>query len=287
MSIGGLINSYMGQLLYKDLEISYSESAELFSQFGKTTEGISFNTIDEAVEIYYLMSMKVAQNNSRAVSVLLNNNLPLETNHIIRNIMETFFKLNWVVKDDNRRAMLDRVNQLEANPFYKYEKEMNYVGKHLKELYAPFDEEDWKRRMQLLEDEKETQSQLLQNIKGGKKCYKSAPAFTDIMGEAYRVKYYHIYCFISAYVHPSPFLKIFLLRFNQIDKLPSEIMYEPVKQSLTFGLLFLELIMGFCVSIFHKYKPEQNTLRIELYNKIKEIATVYYGGFHYEKRNPI
>lgn len=273
--------------MYKNYEISYLESSELFAQFGKTTEGVNFNTIDEAVEIYYLMSMKVAQNNSKAVSVLLSNNLPLETNHIIRNIMETFFKLNWVVKDKNRQAMLERVYQLEANPFAKYEKEMNIVGKHLKEVYAPFDEDDWKRRIKSLEDEKESQPQLLQKNKGGKKCYKTAPAFTDIMGEAFRVKYYHIYCFLSAYVHPSPFLKIFLLRFNQISKLPNEIMLEPVKQSLTFGLLFLELIMAYCVTIFDKYKSEQNDHRIELYKKMNSIATQYYGGFHYEQRNPI
>ena len=214
--------------MYKDYEIAYSDSSELFSQFGKTTERISFNTIDEAVEIYYLMSMKVAQNNSKAVSVLLTNNLPLETNHIIRNIMETFFKLNWVVKDNDRQSMLNRVNQLEANPFAKYETEMNYVGKHLKELYAPFTEDDWKNRMKLLEEEKESHPQLLQDAKGGGKCYKTAPSFVDIMGKEFRVKYYNIYCFISAYVHPSPFLKIFLLRFNEIEKLPSEIMFEPV-----------------------------------------------------------
>ena len=273
--------------MYKNFEKSYLDSSELFAQFGKTTEGINFNTINEAVEIYYLMSMKVSQNNSKAVSVLLNNNLPLDTNHIIRNIMETFFKLNWVVKDNNREAMLERVNQLEANPFAKYEKEMNYVGRHLKAVYAPFDADDWKRRMKILEDEKESQPQLLQKVKGGKKYYKTAPAFTDIMGEAFRVKYYHIYCFLSAYVHPSPFLKIFLLRFNQINKLPNEIMFEPVKQSLTFGLLFLELTMAYCISIFDKYKSEQTNYRFELYNKMNAIATQYYGGFHYEKRNPI
>jgi hypothetical protein len=268
--------------LYKDFEIAYSESSELFSQFGKTTESISFNTINEAVEIYYLMSIKVAQNNSKAISVLLNNHLPLETNHIIRNIMETFFKLNWVVKDNNREAMLDRVNQLEANPFSKYEKEMNYVGKHLKEVYAPFDEDDWKSRMKLLEDEKEKQPQLLKDIKDGKKCYKSSPTFTEIMGEAYRVKYYNIYCFISAYVHPSPFLKIFLLRFHEFDKLPNDIMYEPVKQSLVFGLLFLELIMAFCVSIFDPFNSDKSSLRMSIYNKQKDISTKFYGGFHHK-----
>jgi hypothetical protein len=234
--------------LYKDFEVAYLESSKLFLQFCKTIEGVQFNSLNEAVEIYYLMSMQVAVNSSKAVSVLLNNNLPLETNHIIRNIIETFFKLNWVVKDKNRQACLDRVNRLEADPYSKYEKEMNYIGKNLKEIYAPFPEDDWKRRMKLLEEEKMSQPQLLQNAKGGKKCYKTAPAFSDIMGEMFRIKYYHIYCFVSAYIHPSPFLKIFLLRFDQLEKLPSEIMFEPVKQSLTFGLLFLELIMGYNIT---------------------------------------
>jgi Family of unknown function (DUF5677) len=272
--------------MYKDFENAYSECSNILRQFGRSTEEYRFKALDEAVEIYFLMSIKVAMNNSKAISVLLQNNLPLETNHIVRNIMETFFKLNWVVKDKSHQARLDRVNQLEATPFNKYEKELNYIKKHLDKPYAPFTLEDWEKRKAEFEEEKNSQPQLLRRAKGGGNEYKIAPSFADIMGEAFRVKYYHLYCFISAYVHPSPFLKIFLLDFDQYTQTPTQVAYEPTKQSLTFGLMFLELILGYSISIFQPYNSNKNVDRIELYNKISEIAKKYYGGFKDGPVNP-
>jgi len=265
--------------LYQDFAKAYSECSNILRQFGRTTEGCQFKALDEAVEIYFLMSIKVAMNNSNAISILLQNNLPLETNHIVRNIMETFFKLNWVVKDRNRPAMLERVNQLEATPFNKYEKELNFIGKHLDKPYTPFTIDDWERRKELLEEEKNSQPQLLRDAKNGIKEYKVAPSFADIMGKEFRVKYYHFYCFISAYVHPSPFLKVFLLNFDQLNQSPNEVMSGPIKQSLTFVLMFLELILGYSISIFHPFAQDKNQERMRLYKNISEIATKYYGGF--------
>jgi hypothetical protein len=156
---------------------------------------------------------------------------------------------------------------------------MERISNSLHKSYTFFPKDEWQKQMEFIEKEKNSHPQLTNLYKNGKRVYKFAPSFAEMMGDTFRIKYYHFYKFISAYVHPSPFMKIFLLKFNKFDKSPHEIILEPINQSLAFGLMFLQLIMGYSIDIFMNISPELHNERIRIYQELETLAIWGYDGY--------
>jgi len=107
----------------------------------------------------------------------------------------------------------------------------------------------------------------------------SAPSLPTMMGKIFRIKYYHFYRFVCAYIHPSPFLKTFLLNYNLYEQNPNEIVFKPINQSLGIGLKFMSLLMGYSIDIFEKNNSELHKKRIQLYLEIDNVAKEGYVGY--------
>lgn len=145
----------------------YSEQIERFkscstmiANFGRTLTGIEFDEEEQAVEIYFLMSIKLAERHTKAISILLQNNLVIETFPLVRNLMESYFKLNWIVETKQKKERIERVFKLEAHPFSKYEQEVVLIGKHLDKDYSFYSKEEYEKLVLHIMSEKEEKSQL-------------------------------------------------------------------------------------------------------------------------------
>ncbi len=121
--------------------------------------------------------------------------------------MKYFFNLNWAAKCDTREEVIDRVYQLEANPYLSFEKEIKLMEREI---------ESGKPNLQILflNDEKQLMEKkenfpfLLVDLNNLKSEFKSAPSFADRMGDL-RLMYYHLYRFTSMLTHPSKIERIF------------------------------------------------------------------------------
>lgn len=264
--------------MYKKQISAYKESEKLFTEFNNTLIDISLDEVDEAVEIYFLMSLQLCKNDSIAIAVLLENDLPLETNALVRSLMEAYFKLNWIVEGKERKEWLNRVYCLEAHSYFEYEKEIRSMEKDQTNLQF-FSADKWERVIESLDKEKDQNPHLVNSYRNDKRIFKTAPNFSDIMGKKFRSKYYHFYKFISAYVHHSPFLKTFLLKSSKYEWDTKRITFEPVNQSLSLGLLFLQNIMGYSIDIFSNYNPEEQYNRIKIYKELESLAEKRYEDY--------
>ncbi len=265
--------------MFKEQINRFKNCNELISKFGKSLNGCEFDEIEQAVEVYFLMSIKLVERHSKAISILLQNELPIETFPLIRNLMETYFKLNWIIEPDNNSERRERVFKLEAHSFGEYDREMQLIKKHLDKDYSFFTKSEYFRISEFLETERENQKQLTKQGRDGKVIYKSAPPLAQIMGHVFRVKYYHFYRFICAYIHPSPFLKTFLLNLNKYKENPNHIVVPSVNQSLGIGLKFMSLTIGYCLEIFKSFNLENQKNRILYYNEIERNAFEGYKGY--------
>jgi Family of unknown function (DUF5677) len=265
--------------MYSEQVNRFKSCSTMIANFGRTLTGIEFDETEQAVEIYFLMSIKLAERHTKAISILLQNNLAIETFPLVRNLMESYFKLNWIVGAKENKERIERVYKLEAHPFNKYEHEVEFIGKHLDKDYSFYSKEKYEELVLHIMSEKEEKQQLTTSNKSGELKYLSAPPLPTMMGEIFRVKYYHFYRFVCAYIHPSPFLKTFLLNYNLHEQNPNEIVFKAINQSLGIGLKFMSLLMGYSVDIFEKNNSELHKNRIQQYHKIDLVAKEGYVSY--------
>jgi len=265
--------------MYPDKTERYNQCSKLIAEYGQTFRGIEFDEKEQALEVYYLMTIKLLERHTKAIPLLINNNCFVEIFPLVRNLMETYFKINWVVDTKNKQERIDRVFRLEGHAFGEYEKELQIIERHLDKKYTFYTKEAFNKLVDHIEREKKTQLQLTDKDENGKIKYKSSPPLANMMGEIFRVKYYHLYRFVCTYIHPSPFLKTFLLNYNLYEKNPNELLNKPLNQALGIGLKFMSLTVGYSIDIFNKYNLESHKKRIRLYYEIDNIAKEGYEGY--------
>lgn len=256
---------------------------EVFSvclDFGETTRGVKFNEESQAIELFALTSINMCAQHSKSISILLKNNCITDCFIISRNIIEIFFSLNWATKGKTREEVIDRVFQLEANPYSNFDKEIKLMERNIDSDKPNLNKPLILKHIEAINGEKETYPYLLVDKTDTTSDFKSAPSFSDRMGDL-RLKYYHLYRFASMFTHPSPKLKEFFMHRVVNENRPTDAIIEPLKQILAHCLLFIELCFAISKDILFDFNPEHNPRRQELYNKlvmiVKEADQGYIG----------
>ena len=259
----------------------YEETSSICREFGETLNGIQFDEETQSIELFALTSMNMCAQHCMSIAILLKNNFITDCFIISRNIIEIFFNLNWAAKCDTREEVIDRVYQLEANPYLSFEKEIKLMEREIESGKPNLSKFLVLKHREAIDGEKENFPFLLVDRNNLKSEFKSAPSFADRMGDL-RLMYYHLYRFTSMFTHPSPKLKEFFMYRVSSQKRPSEAIIEPLKQTLSYCLLFIELCFATTKYILFDFNPEHNPTRQEMYNRlvsiVKESNQGYYGN---------
>lgn len=259
----------------------FEETASICRGFGETTKGIQFNEELEAVELFALTSINMCAQHCMSIAVLLKHDCTTDCFIISRNIIEIFFNLNWATKCDTREEVIERVFKLEANPYLNFENEILLMERDMNNDKPNLSKSLILKHRKAINGEKEKFPHLLVDRNNLESEFKSAPPFANRMGDL-RLMYYHLYKFASMFTHPSPKLKEFFMHriANQVS--PTEVITEPLKQTLSYCLLFIELSLSITKDILFYFNSEQNPARQEMYNKlvsiVKESNQGYFGN---------
>jgi hypothetical protein len=267
----------------------FEETASICREFGETTKGIKFEEEKQAIELFALTSINMCAQHCRSIAILLSNNCITDCFIISRNIIEIFFNLNWATKCETREEIIERVLRLEANPYLNFEKEILLMERDMDSNKPNLRKSLIIKHREAINGEKETFPYLLVDRTNLKSEFKSVPPFTDRMGDL-RLVYYHLYRFASMFTHPTPKLKEFFMnRITNQDR-PTEAIIEPLKQTLSYCLLFIELCLAITKSVLFDFNSGQNPARQEMYNKlvliVKESNQGYFGNQPNEAPTP-
>jgi hypothetical protein len=218
---------------------------------------------------------------SLSISTLLQNNYITDCFIISRNIIEVFFNLNWTTKGKTREEVVERVFQLEANPYNNFDKEIKLMERNIDSNKPNLSKSSILEHIEAINGEKKNYPYLLVDKNNLKSDFKSAPSFADRMGDL-RLRYYHLYRFTSMFTHPSPKLKEFYMHRVANQNKPTDSIIEPLKQTLAYCLLFIELSLAITKDLLFNFNSEYNPERQEMYNKlvliVKEANQGYYGN---------
>lgn len=260
--------------------INYFEDASsICLDFGETTKGIQFNEETQAIELFALTSINMCAQHSMSISTLLRNNFLTDCFIISRNIIEVFFNLNWTIKGKTRVEVVERVFQLEANPYFNFDKEIKLMERNIDRNKPNLSKNLIIKHIEAIRGEKNTFPYLLVDKNNPNSDFKSAPSFADRMGDL-RLLYYHLYRFASMFTHPSPKLKEFFMHRIINQSKPTDAIVEPLKQTLSYCLLFVELCFAITKDIIFDFNTELNPARQEMYNKLVAIVLESNEGYY-------
>ena len=106
--------------IYRDL---YSKLIEI----GKELSSYSFSEKNDKVELYGLVSLNLCKQQTKSIYILLEQKLYPSILILIRNVFESFFNFQWVLRGETKSDKIERVNQLEGKAFSDIEKELNVM----------------------------------------------------------------------------------------------------------------------------------------------------------------
>jgi len=256
----------------------FEDAASIYHDFGKTTKGVQFNEETQAIELFSLTSINMCAQHLLSISTLLRNNFITDCFIISRNIIEVFFNLNWAVKAETREEVIERVFQLEANPFYDFDNEIKLLERNVDSNKPNLSKSLILDHVKAINDWKENSPYLLVDKNNLKSKFKSAPSFADRMGED-RLKYYHLYRFTSMFTHPSPKLKEFFMHRVANQNRPTDAIVEPLKQTLSYCLSFVTECFAITKYILSEFNPEHNPARQEMYDQLVAIFNESNEGY--------
>ena len=259
----------------------FKDVSSICLDFGGTTKGVQFNEETQAIELFAITSINMCAQHSLSIASLLENNYITDCFIISRNIIEIFFNLNWVIKGQTRDEVNDRVFQLEANPYNNFDREIKLMEKYIDSNKPNLSKTSILEHIEAINNEKKTYPFLLVDKNNVQSDFKSAPSFAERMGEL-RLKYYHLYRFTSMFTHPSPKLKEFFMKRVVWKNKPIDFIIEPLKQTLAYCLLFIELSLAISKNVLFNFNPEHNPKRQEMYDQlvliVKQANKGYFGN---------
>lgn len=249
----------------------FNDVAFQCTSFMSTMQSIRFNEEDESPEVFLMTSMNLNINNSKSISLLLDNDQYGAVIMICRNIMESFFNIHWAFEPSEKEAVKERVFQLEGDTYYHMDKEIKLYELDQKSSEPMWSKQNYETLKKMIENEKNNFPQLLTKDKKGNDVFKHPPRFSERMAEQ-RLKYYQIYIFTSLFTHPSPKLKEFYLRRVVIDKSNFEIIEDALKQTLVYSLYLIQSIVGYTKIVFDDINQNEKVIREICLNEIKSIV---------------
>lgn len=231
--------------IYKSI---YSHLQEI----GKELSTLTFNERNDKVELYGLVALNLCKQQTKAIYLLLENNLYPSVLILIRNVFESFFNYQWILRAANKEEKVERVSQLEGKAFNDIEKELNVMKKDSKSANPIWTAEMYKEKEEFLEFLKSYYSELTFNDNGKIKFKEPKErSFENRLNKMERLKFYSIYRFTSAFVHPTPIIRDVLLKRKGSDKSPIELLEPHLKENLDYCLF---LIYGIANNLINELK---------------------------------
>ena len=218
----------------------YREIYLKLRQLGKLISGISLSEKDDKIELYGLVTLNLCRQQTEAIYLLLEKKLYPSILILIRNIFESFFNYQWMLRAATKEEKTERVNQLEGNSFSDIEKELNVMKEDSKTSAPIWKEEMYKEKEEFLKYLKTYYPELVEEIDGKKKYKKPKDSsLENKMNRMERLKFYSIYRFTSSFVHPSPLIRDVVLQREDSKKTPLQILEPHVKVNLNYCLFLI------------------------------------------------
>lgn len=259
-----LVVSWGAKIMIKEYSEYLRNAAALTQKYEDCFSGIHFDEHTQAIEVFVLQALNMCSSHCNASALLLQNDYVGETATVLRSIQELLFDINWILEPKDRKECLERVYQLEADPYNHLAKETEFIGKQISPSVRD------KMREQIDNIAKKYPYLLINNESS--KTFKKAPPFASRMGEPLRAKYYHLYSYSSLFAHPTPFTKsLYLKTCNSTESLTTAF-EDSHKQLVAYSLLFVEMIIGFVEETLGTFSESNNAQRKILYAKMKELV---------------
>lgn len=259
------------------MKVVFSEFADYYKSvaiscdfFDDTLSNIKLHEKDDAEQIFGKVSLNVIKNHSESISVLLNNNLYIEPICLVRNIFEIFVKNYWIYRGKDAVDKFERICKLEATPYHNNEKEVGLMIEDLKTESPVWSKDKVDSFTEMLNTVKRDNPHLIRESDG--KFKKAIDICSMINDTKLRLKYYHIYRFASIFSHPTPMLKDLYLKASDDKRTEVEIIEDPLKNTLSYGLLFIEFIIEQLMEIFKDINPDGIEARIAIHKNISNIV---------------
>jgi hypothetical protein len=218
----------------------YKNVHTLLRELGKEISSLIFSEKDDKLELYGLVLLNLTKQQVKAIYLLLENRLYPSVLILIRNIFEAFFNYQWILRATTQEEKIERVLQLEGKAFNDIEKELNVMKEDSKSSDPIWSPEMFKEKEDFLEFLKTHYSELTFNDNGKIKFKEPKErSFEQRLNKMERLKFYSIYRFTSAFVHPTPIIRDVLLKREGSDKSPIELLEPHLKENLDYCLFLV------------------------------------------------
>lgn len=259
------MNEYIS--IYKDIHF-------LIRELGKLISGISFSEKNDKVELYGLVSLNLCKQQVEAIYTLLEKRLYPSVLMLIRNVFESFFDFQWILRGQSKEEQIERANQLEGKSFNDIEKELNVMKEDSKSPDSIWKPEMYKDKEDFLEYLKTYYSELVVEVDGKKKFKEPKErSFENRLNRMERLKFYSIYRFTSAFVHPSPLIRDVVLLREGSNKTPLQILEPHLFENLDYSLYLIYGIANNLVKVIDDRvgtrKEEIDKILVGIFTRIK------------------
>lgn len=257
---------------------SFNDATRIFKEFSSTLDGISLDEEKQPFELYCMLAIKICQNKSKSISLLLTHEQYVDTIILTRQIMELLFNISWI-KQSFGSERNEKVFKLEAEPYYNFSKEIRAMENNCTSDKPVWNKENVMEFRKIIEFEKDSFPFLVEQIEGGGRIFKNPEPFIQRLDIDLKLRYYHLYRFTSLFIHPGPKLKDAFLNRKISEYNPNENLIEPTKQILAYTLLFEEMILGYGCEIFESFNKEIAPLRNKLFTAMADIVDKANKGY--------
>lgn len=124
---------------------------------------------------------------------------------LVRNIFESFFNFQWILRGESKKEQVERANQLEGKAFNDIEKELNVMKEDSKSSDPIWEPEMYKEKEEFLENLKTYYSELVVEVDGKKKFKEPKErSLENRMNRMERLKFYSfidLLLFLSIHHH--------------------------------------------------------------------------------------
>ncbi|OGU71628.1 MAG: hypothetical protein A2V93_06385 [Ignavibacteria bacterium RBG_16_34_14] len=232
-------------------------------EIGKELSLHSFSEKNDKVELYGLVSLNLCKQQTKSIYILLEHKLHPSVLILIRNVFETFFNYQWILRGETKSEKIERVNQLEGKAFNDIEKELNVMKENSSSSNPIWKPEMYEDKEKFLEFLKTHYPELTYKDKTEIKFKKPKESSLESrMSYIERIKFYSLYRFTCAFVHPTPILRDLLLLREGSEKNPIQLLKPHLKEALDY-CLFLIYGIAFNLSKVLEERKEFNKEKVD------------------------
>lgn len=227
----------------------YAKASTICLDFVKTLSNQKVNYATEPLAVFNFMCLDNLKLESRAISILINNNLYNQSMSHIRNIFEIWVNMDWLF-NSSTDEQIKNVNLLLSNVFSYHDVEVRKLEENLLTDNPIWTKKKVKEMRATLEKYKVDNPELIENGK-----FKRPPTLEKRMSTNNRHRYYHNYRWLSIFTHPSPLLKDLHIKSLVSSENPYDIIADEHIGMFDLGIKLIFLCyVGYCAEFDNSNK---------------------------------